>query len=144
MLTTQSPGEYIVYADGSINPRRSGAGITICTADGTILRAVNRTLPRMTNNEAEYAALHLALTEVQRLNPRVVEIRMDSEIVVNQMAGRFAVNSPKLKPMHRLACELARQIKGIRYVHIRREQNAIADALATEASAGRHWHTRER
>ena len=66
-------------------------------------------------------------------------MRLDSEVVVGQMTGRFAVNSPLLKPVHWAACELARNFPRVRYTHIPRGQNVLADALATEASAGRHW-----
>lgn len=142
MPKTQYRGELIVYADGSITPQRAGVGVALCDGRGIILYLANQSLPPMTNNEAEYAALHMALFEAAKIIPERVEIRMDSEVVVNQMAGHFAVHSPRLKTMHQKACAMARQLPNVRYVHIPRELNAIADALATEASAGRAWRTR--
>lgn len=142
MLKTRYLGELIVYADGSILPQRAGVGVAVCDTRGTILQLLNQILPTMTNNEAEYAALHLALIEAAKIAPQQLEIRMDSEVVIKQMTGHFAVHSPRLKIMHQKACELARQFGNLRYTHIPREVNTLADALAAEASAGRAWRTR--
>jgi len=73
------------------------------------------------------------------LKTQFAEIRLDSEVVVSQMIGRFSVNSATLKQWHQQACLLARSLTRVRYVHIPRELNGIADALAVEASAGRQW-----
>jgi hypothetical protein len=58
---------------------------------------------------------------------------------VNQMIGRFAVNSSALKRLHQQACVLVNRFLNVRYTHIGREQNLLADALAFEAAAGRAW-----
>lgn len=133
---------FVVYADGSINPERAGAGVVVTDGRGCIVVAANRKLPLMTNNEAEYAGLMMALELAAQLNARSIEIKLDSEVVINQMAGHFSVNSPKLKVMHQQACVLARVFARVIYTHIPRERNALADALAGEASAGRSWTTR--
>lgn len=129
----------IVYSDGSINPERSGAGGILCTSHGQIVAVTNKLLPMMTNNEAEYEGLLLAMDLALRYKVASIEARLDSEIVVYQMTGRYAVNSPKLKRLHTIACDMARRFQSIRYIHIPRRQNALADALATEASSGRRW-----
>ena len=87
----------IVYSDGSINPERSGAGVVLCTPRGQIVGVANKLLPMMTNNEAEYEGLLLGMDFALRHKVTNLEVRSDSEIVVYQMTGRFAVNSPQLK-----------------------------------------------
>jgi hypothetical protein len=57
------------------------------------------------------------------------------------MTGRCAVHSPALKRWHLQACAAAQQFTRIRYTHIPRELNALADALASEASFGRRWQS---
>lgn len=138
-MTPNHGGSLVIYADGSTVPGSSGAGIVVLDTLGNLIRVVNQPLPEMTNNEAEYAALSLALKTAEQLGADVVEVRLDSEVVVGQMKGRFAVNSPKLRECHWVACDLARRFPRVRYRHIPREQNVLADALATEASAGRRW-----
>lgn len=142
-MKTNRPGgkTLIVYADGAISPKRSGAGIAACDPQGRLILLTNQILPVMNNNEAEYAGLILALNMAARCGAGAVEIRLDSEIVVYQMIGRFAVNSVKLKPHHRQACALARQFTNVTYTHIPRQQNKLADALASEAAAGREWRS---
>ncbi len=129
----------IIYADGGIARDRAGAGAVALNLRRQVVALENRTLPLMTNNEAEYGGLLLALEIAAALQADEVEIRLDSEVVVGQMAGRWAVNSPKLKSPHQQACALARAIPRITYKHIPRELNEVADALATEAAAGRVW-----
>lgn len=130
----------VIYADGSSVPGvGSGAGIIVLDAAGRLIHLENQPLPAMTNNEAEYAGLALALKTAERLGADVVEVRLDSEIVVGQMIGEFAVNSPSLKQGHWLACGLARRFPRVRYKRIPRTQNVLADALAAEASTGRRW-----
>jgi ribonuclease HI len=138
-MTALPGGSLTLYADGSSIPNKSGAGVVVLNPRGQVIQIINQPLPAMTNNEAEYAALSLALQCAAKLNAELVEIRMDSEVIVGQMTGQFAVHSPKLKQCHWEACELARQFIRVRYVHIPREHNALADVLATEASAGRRW-----
>lgn len=138
-MTMFPGGNLIVYADGSTVPGSSGAGIVVVDSAGKLIHMENRPLPEMTNNEAEYAALTMALQAAEKLGADVVEVRLDSEVIVGQMTGHFAVNSPRLKKYHWAACELARRFPRVRYTRIPREQNALADALAAEASAGRHW-----
>jgi len=128
-----------IYTDGSLTPQGAGAGVVILDAAGKLLHLENQRLQRMTNNEAEYVAVLLGLQIAARLGADVVEIRADSEVVVNQMLGTFAVKSNDLKPLHWQACQLARHFPRVRYKHIPREDNALADTLAAEASAGRHW-----
>lgn len=129
----------LLYADGSIQPERAGAGVVAVDQWGSVVYIGNRPLPPMTNNEAEYAGLTLALEAAIALGGQFIEVRLDSEVVVYQMIGRFAVNSAALKRCHQQACVLARSLAKVRYTHIPREYNGIADALATEASAGRKW-----
>lgn len=140
-MKTRRPGgkAVTVYTDGSITPQKAGAGAIVLDAKGAVVRFQNRILPLMTSGEAEYAGLILGLELALDAGAVVVEMRMDSEVVVHQMTGHYAVNSPRLKSMHWQACDLARQFANVAYLHIPRELNSLADSLATEASAGREW-----
>src|SRR5438445_301990 len=101
MRLLKSVAALIVYADGAINDSAAGAGAVVQDEHGEVLALGNRTLSRMTNNEAEYAGLILGLEMAVSLAAQIraaqVEVRLDSEVVVYQMVGRFAVNSAALK-----------------------------------------------
>jgi ribonuclease HI len=131
----------ILYIDGSINPARSGAGVVALDRHNRVWQVANRALPVMTNNEAEYMALLLAFEVALGARAVDLDVRSDSEIVVGQMIGNFAVNSPRLKALHQQACGWATRFQRVTYTHIPREENSLADALAGEASSGRRWCT---
>ena len=127
----------LAFADGAISLTCAGAGAVLIGDNGRILALANRLLPRMTNNEAEYAGLVLLLELAVPYKNALIEVRLDSEVVVYQMIGRFAVNSAALKVWHRRACLLTHSLPGLTFQHIGREENRLADALAAEALAGR-------
>ena len=102
LLFRKRPKVISVYCDGAIGDERRAAGVGVVIRDeqNEIIGLVKRGLPPMTNNEAEYAALTLALEAVKPLQPQALKIYMDSEVVVGQMRGRFTVNSAALKRWH--------------------------------------------
>ncbi|HRJ42504.1 MAG TPA: ribonuclease HI family protein [Caldilineaceae bacterium] len=101
--------------------------------EGDLLDWAWQPLPSMTNNEAEYAGLILGLHLARKLRAKEVVCALDSDVVVGQMEGRYAVHSPALRPWHWRACEAARGIQQVRYCHIPREWNRLADGMATQA-----------
>ncbi|HRF99446.1 MAG TPA: ribonuclease HI family protein, partial [Aggregatilineales bacterium] len=118
---------------------RAGIGAVVTTPQGFIVQVMNQSLAPITNNEAEYEGLLLALRLAKKWEVVTLEIRLDSEVVIYQMTGRFAVNSPALKRLHQQACALTRDFSRVTFTRIPRELNALADALASEASWGREW-----
>jgi ribonuclease HI len=147
MLFHKRPERLSVYCDGVIGDGTHGSGVGVVIRDGggEIIGLAKRRLRSMTNNEAEYAALVLALKSARRFRPRELTVYMDSQVVIGQMQGRFAVHSLALKRWHTQACRLARRYPRVVYVHIPRENNRLADALAAEALTGEqegHRHVR--
>lgn len=132
---TKRPAKLNIFCDGGIGDNGDGTGLGVVIRDekDEIVGLVKQGLPPMTNNEAEYAALVLALKTVQRYRPRHVRVFMDSEVVIGQMIGRFSVRSAALRRWHADACRLARQFSQVEYTHIPRGANRLADALANEA-----------
>lgn len=126
---------FIVQTDGALLADGSavGLGVIIRNEEGQIVRWLTRRMAGMTNNEAEYAALCLALESLGQQAVQTLHIYSDSQIMVYQMRGRYQVKSEKLKRWHQRACHLARQFPQITYTYIPRERNQLADALANEA-----------
>src|SRR5690606_32549233 len=127
----------------AVQPERAGAGIVVIDQRDRVVRIANKPLPPMTNNEAEYAGLLMALEAAHELAAQMVEIRLDSEVVIHQMTGKAAVNSANLRRWHKEACTLAFRFRVTRFIRIPRELNGIADALAVDASHGRIWRMPE-
>ena len=126
----------LIYADGGArgNPGPAGAGSVVLDGD-EVLAEVAHFLGHTTNNVAEYTALIDGLTAaIPYAKGRRVEVRMDSELVVKQMKGLYKVKHPNLKPLFLEAKELiAEHFEDISYVHVPREKNKLADALANQA-----------
>ena len=93
---------------------------------------------RMTNNQAEYIALVRALEHALELGEhhRVV-VHSDSELLVKQMSGEYRVKNEDLRDLYEEARDLCGRFRGgVTFQHVRREQNARADALGNEALDG--------
>jgi probable phosphoglycerate mutase len=86
-----------------------------------------------TNNVAEYQGLIAGLAAARELGADEVEVRMDSKLVIEQMAGRWQVKHPSMRPLARQAAELAAGFRRIGFGWIPRAQNSHADRLANEA-----------
>jgi len=132
----------IVEADGGSrgNPGPAGYGALVCDADsGAVLARAKQAIGRATNNVAEYRGLIAGLEEAAAAGATEVEVRMDSKLVIEQMAGRWRVKHPDLQPLHQQAKALAARFDRIAYRWVPREKNVRADKLANEAmdTAGR-------
>jgi probable phosphoglycerate mutase len=58
---------------------------------------------------------------------------MDSQLVVEQLAGRYRVKNPELRPLHARALALLASFPDWTVSHVPREKNRGADALANRA-----------
>lgn len=127
------------YCDAAIGRGGEACGIAVVVRDaaGGIVAARQRRLGPMTNNEAEYEALILALEFALERGERHARLAflVDSQIVVGQVAGMFSVRSPHLAPRHRRVRELLARLPGATLVFVPRDRNRVADALAVEALA---------
>ena len=59
-------------------------------------------------------------------------VRMDSELVVKQLAGVYRVKHPGLIPLHARAKALLRKFAQVDVAHVRRKDNAAADAVVNQ------------
>lgn len=129
------PAEVTVHIDGGArgNPGEAGAGVFFQNAQGVPLERIARPLGRATNNTAEYQALLIALARAREAGVRHLRVFSDSELLVNQVNGRYRTKVPHLQQFLQEAIRLMREIGRVDVRHVRREQNAEADALANEA-----------
>jgi ribonuclease HI len=124
--------EVVIYTDGASkgNPGPAGAGGVILTPDGETVEEFREHLGRTTNNVAEYEAVRIGLTRALALGARRVTVRLDSELVANQLAGRFKVKDTKLIDRYLEVERLLSRLDSVRFETIPREKNARADRLA--------------
>ncbi|NUP29649.1 MAG: bifunctional RNase H/acid phosphatase [Nocardia sp.] len=128
--------EVVVEADGGSrgNPGPAGYGAVVFDADRVAVLAERReALGVTTNNVAEYRGLIAGLEAAAELGARVVSVRMDSKLVVEQMSGRWKVKHAALIPLADRARRLAADFEQVTYRWIPRAENSHADRLANEA-----------
>ena len=93
----------IVACDGASrgNPGPAGAGAQITDASGVVLAEMAEGLGEATNNVAEYTAVIRGLERARELGASEVLLRSDSQLLINQLTGRYRVRTPHLQPLHR-------------------------------------------
>jgi len=133
------PGEVTVHIDGGSrgNPGEAGVGVFFQDCSGAPLQSIARYIGRATNNTAEYQALLIALARARDAGVKHLRVFSDSELLVNQVNGRYRTKVPHLQQFLQEAIRLMREIGRVDVAHVRREQNAEADALANEAMDNR-------
>jgi len=137
--------DLVAYIDGGSlgNPGPSGIGVVIDgSTDGTI--RIAKWIGHQDNNVAEYLALLEALQcalglEAEALQcalglkAKTLHVFSDSEVVVKQMSGEYSCRSPRLYSLNWICRKLARSLD-FSISHIRRENNAEANRLASSAA----------
>jgi ribonuclease HI len=120
------------YIDGGArgNPGPAGYGVHIEGPDGALLDELHGGIGIATNNIAEYNGLLAALRWAKEHDHSTVHIKSDSQLLVEQMRGRFKVKHPGLQPLHAKATLLAHEIGRVTFEYVPRELNKDADRLS--------------
>ena len=124
----------VIHADGASqgNPGPAAIGATIKDEQGR-LTTISQRIGRTTNNQAEYRAIIAALEKAVELGAKQVDIKLDSQLVVRQINGRYRVKNAALKPLYQQVKHLQSLLEGFTITHIPRQQNTEADNLANIA-----------
>lgn len=130
--------EVLVYFDGGArgNPGPAAIGAVVLDPSSTPptrVAAVSERIGETTNNVAEYRALIAGLQAAVAASARTVKVRGDSKLVIEQVAGRWKVKQPHLRPLCDEARELLSRFDSVDLAHVRREFNSDADALVNAA-----------
>lgn len=133
--------DIIIFTDGGArgNPGPAAVGAVIQDGAEKVLKEFGEYIGETTNNMAEYEALVRALKAAKELfgaelREKKIEVRMDSELVVRQLEGKYKVKEPNLKNQFaKIASMRLEDVPNISFVYIPREKNARADKLVNAA-----------
>jgi alkanesulfonate monooxygenase SsuD/methylene tetrahydromethanopterin reductase-like flavin-dependent oxidoreductase (luciferase family)/ribonuclease HI len=133
----------LIRADGAArgNPGPAAAGAVLIdldapdpyAPDAPPVASISRPLGIQTNNYAEYTAVILALERALALGAREAELVLDSQLVVEQLSGRWKVKHASIKPLVAKVQSLLTRLHRWSIRHERRASNFAADALANLA-----------
>jgi ribonuclease HI len=133
--------KFLIYTDGGSrgNPGRAAVGVVICNEAGQVIKKYGEYLgDNLTNNEAEYEAVIFALKKFKSLFGKTlsentdIEMRSDSEFLVKQMNGEYKILDKKIQKLFIEAWNLRLDFRNIKFKHIGREKNTVADQLVNE------------
>lgn len=130
-----STEKIIVYCDGGArnNPGPAAIGVIISG-----IRGYSEFIGQATNNQAEYQAVVFAFKKIKQLFGKEksqdleIEIRSDSELMVNQLNGRFKIKDKDLQPLFFEIWNLKQDFKDVGFVQVPREENKEADLLVNK------------
>lgn len=131
----------IVHIDGGArgNPGPSAAGAVISDVQGRVLSEHAQFLGRGTNNEAEYSAAILGLEKIKtswgkkKAKELAVDVYSDSQLLVEQINGRYKIVNDKLIPLFLKLWNLRTDFSLVTFNLISREDNTAADRLVNQA-----------
>ncbi len=132
----------IIYTDGASrgNPGQAAVGIVFCNEKQEAIKEYNEYLgDNITNNEAEYRAVIIALKKFKSLfgkklaEKTEIEIKSDSELLVNQLEGKYKIVNPKIQEFFIEIWNLKIDFARVKFKKIPREKNKEADRLANQA-----------
>ena len=134
----------IVEADGGSrgNPGIAGYGALVVDVDSHELLAQRAApLGKASNNVAEYQSMIAGLLASEVIDAGAeVTVRMDSRLVIEQMAGRWKINHADMQRLAREAQEIVRRLRAaggsVTWTWIPREQNKAADKLSNVGMDG--------
>jgi ribonuclease HI len=123
-----------IYTDGGSrgNPGPSAIGVVIGNKE------YGEYLGITTNNVAEYKAVIFALKKVRhllgkdKLKKTKIIVNLDSELVANQLNGRYKILEPELQPLFIEIWNLKFDFPNLTFKHIPREENKRADKIVNE------------
>lgn len=122
-----------IFTDGGArgNPGPAGIGAVI-KYDNQVLK-LKKYIGHATNNQAEYQAVILGLEKAKELKADEVDVFLDSELVQQQLSGNYKVKNQDLGVLFVKVWNIAQSFKKIKYLHIYREENKLADKLVNQA-----------
>lgn len=127
--------KYIIYTDGGSrgNPGHAAAAFVIKDADGKKLFEKGVYMGIATNNEAEYTAVEKALEFIIENNKDLssieIELRADSQLVVNQLSDEWKIKNDRIRVFYTKIKRLEVNFSDISYNYIARSLNFEADAV---------------
>ena len=121
-----------INSDGGArgNPGPGAIGIVVRRENEILLKFSARVGENVTNNIAEYEGLLKAI-ELARKFDKEAEIFLDSELLVNQLLGKYKVSNPRLMELFLKVQKAQDSLEKIKYVHVSRwdKFQLLADEL---------------
>jgi ribonuclease HI len=123
-----------VNTDGGArgNPGPGAIGVVIKNEKKEKVREIGKFIGKSTNNEAEYKAVIEGLKACEEMKVEQAEFFIDSLLVVSQLNGDFKIKEPRMKALFKEAKDIEKNIKSVKYTHVKREKNSEPDKIVND------------
>ena len=129
----------IIHTDGGSrgNPGPAAIGVVVSLSTGE--KEYFQSIGNTTNNIAEYSAVIFALKKAKQLLTKSgakktnIELRTDSELLVKQLNAEYKIKDVDLIPLFINVWNLRQDFVSVKFIHVLREKNKIADRLVNKA-----------
>ncbi|XP_006598524.1 uncharacterized protein [Glycine max] len=126
--------KWIVWFDGASNALGHGVGVALIYPDNKCIPFMTRLGFDCTNNMVEYEACAFRIQEAIDFNVKLFKVYRDPALVIHQLRGEWETRDHKLIPNQAYIKKLVEFFDEVSFHHVPREENQMADALATQAS----------
>ncbi|XP_040944206.1 uncharacterized protein [Gossypium hirsutum] len=130
----QEGGPWRLSFDGALNAIGNGIGAVLVSPSGDYYPFTSKLDFDCTNNMAVYEACIMGIRAAIERKIKVLEVYGDSALVIYQLKGEWETRDPKLVRYRKLVMELIEEFDSITFSYLPRDENQMADALATLAS----------
>ena len=120
--------------DGASNALGNGIGVVIISPKGFHTPFTSRLCFDCTNNMVEYEACILGLKAAINLRIKFLNVFGDSALVISQIKGDWNMKHLNLISYKEHVLTLLPHFEEVTFEHFPREENQLADALATMSS----------
>jgi ribonuclease HI len=126
---------WIMYFDDSVMKEGAGVGLVFISPFGVRMEYLVRLDFPASNNTAEYEALINGLRIAVELRIKRLEIRGDSELVMDQVMKDKNCVDPKMAAYCQAVHNLEEKFHSLKLHHVLRDYNKVADVLTKTASS---------
>lgn len=129
----------IIFTDGASrgNPGKASYGFVILSESEKIIYKEGKAIGIATNNVAEYKAVLSSFAyvrdRIKKPSKLDIQVYTDSQLVANQLSGKYKIKNIVLGEIINKIKEIERRFLSVKYEHVYREENKLADKMANQA-----------
>ena len=129
---------WVLSTDGASNSTSTGIGVVLKAPSRLKIEEAGRLNFQATNNEVEYEALIYGMGLAKHLGVKLLKVKSDLKLIVEQVARRFEAKEPRMKVYFDKALALSCQFQSFIIEQVPQELNQRADELAKGAALGEY------
>jgi ribonuclease HI len=124
-----------MYFNGSLMKTGAGAGLLFISPLGVHIRYIIQLHFPTSNNVTKYEALVTGLRITVKLGVRHLDVRGDSQLMIDQVMKSLSCHDPKMEAYCEEVRHLENKFHGLELNHIRSRYNEAADELTKITSS---------